>query len=278
MTTHRNEDDAYVLGSDPHEVERLDRQAAVIEPATRLLLRLAGLSAGMRVLDLGSGLGHVTRLAGEFVGETGAVVGLERAADMVRVAGERVRNAGASNVSFVHADVSTWRGDAPFDAIVGRLILFHLPRPVDMVRHHLSNLRPGGTFVVVDFDAGGTRADPVVPIVQDAVGWVLRAFAAAGASPRIGVRLRPILEQAGCEHVTTLGVQGYLAPDDPAGPAMLAGVVRSLAPVVIAHGIATSAQLGLDTLEQRIAEGLRSEGAVLLPPTVVGAWGRAPAA
>ena len=74
--------------------------------------------------------------------------------------------------------------------------------------------------------------------------------------------------------MTTFGVQSYLRPDDPAAAALLAGVVRSLADAITAHGIATAEQRGLTTLEQRIADQLRREQAVLLPPTVVGAWGR----
>ena len=77
---------AYVLGSDRQELERLDRQASAIEAATRLLLRQSGVSPGMRVLDLGSGPGHVTHLVAELVGEEGAVVGLERDAAMLDVA------------------------------------------------------------------------------------------------------------------------------------------------------------------------------------------------
>ena len=45
----------YALGSSDHEIERLDRQSASIESATRLLLRAAGIQPGMRVLDLGTG-------------------------------------------------------------------------------------------------------------------------------------------------------------------------------------------------------------------------------
>jgi len=74
--------------------------------------------------------------------------------------------------------------------------------------------------------------------------------------------------------VKTFGVQAYLAPNDPAGPALLTGVVRSLADVITARNIATAEQMDLSTLEQRIADGLRTEDAVFLPPTVVGAWGR----
>src|SRR5947209_17936439 len=49
----------YVLGSDDLELARLDRQAAFIGPATQLLLKAAGITPGLRVLDLGTGLGHV---------------------------------------------------------------------------------------------------------------------------------------------------------------------------------------------------------------------------
>jgi hypothetical protein len=42
---------------------------------------------------------------------------------------------------------------------------------------------------------------------------------------------------------------------------------------IVAAGIATEAELELPTLEAGIAEELRRERAVLLPPTVVGAWG-----
>jgi hypothetical protein len=76
--------------------------------------------------------------------------------------------------------------------------------------------------------------------------------------------------------VTGFGIQGYLGPDDPMGPALVAGVVASMSPAIVAAGVATEAELDLPTLEARIAEALRRERAVLLPPTVVGAWGTRP--
>jgi len=76
--------------------------------------------------------------------------------------------------------------------------------------------------------------------------------------------------------VQTSGIQDYLAPEDPRGPAMLSGVVRSLAPRMLAEGIATSEQLGLDTLTDRIAAGIRGSRSVFVSPILVGAWGRRP--
>jgi hypothetical protein len=55
---------------------------------------------------------------------------------------------------------------------------------------------------------------------------------------------------------------------------MLAGIVRSLAPQMAAAGIATVAELGLDTLQDRLAADVQATRSVLLPPALVGAWGR----
>jgi ubiquinone/menaquinone biosynthesis C-methylase UbiE len=265
----------YVLGNHAEELARLDHQATVIERPTRLLLQAAGLTAGMRVLDLGTGLGHVARLAAELVGPTGSVVGIDQSADVLAVARERTQQAGMAQVTFADGNALEWRATAPFDAIVGRLFLFHVPDPLAAVQHHLQNLRSRGLFVAIDFDLRG-GAVPPVEIVDTAGRWVHDAFRAAGAWPRVGARLGTILEEAQLTRVTTFGVQAYLSPRDSSGPRLLAGVVRSLAPAIIAHGLATSEELDLTTLEQRIAEAVRAAGAVILPPTVVGAWGHAP--
>ena len=270
--------EAYVLGNDPVELGRLDRQSASIERPTRLLLQAAGIGRGMRVLDLGTGLGHVARLAGELVGPDGAVVGIDASRAALDVARRRVEDAGERHVSFVEGDVRSWRADQPFDAVVGRLILFHLSEPASVVRHHTQNLRPGGRFMAIDFDLGGSRSVPPVPLADVVLEWVIRAFEAAGASPFIGARLGPVLAQAGLRDVATFGVQGYLPPGAPMAARLVVGVARSLAAAIVTHGIATADELGIESLEGRLAESLARADAVLLPPTVVGAWGRPPAA
>jgi SAM-dependent methyltransferase len=265
----------YVLGNHPEELARLDHQAAAIERPTRMLLQAAGLSPGMRVLDLGTGLGHVARLLAEIVGPTGAVIGVDRSRDALDVARERTRIAGLRHVEFHEGDVTAWQDVSRFDAIVERLLLFHMADPTAVVRHHVeANLAEGGTFVAIDFDIGASRAEPPTPIADTALGWIRQAFRAAGARPTIGATLGRILDEAGLGELTTFGVQGYLAPRDPAGPALLAGVVRSLSPAILQHGIATAQDMELSTLQQRIADAVRDANAVILPPTVAGAWGR----
>jgi SAM-dependent methyltransferase len=262
----------YVLGSHAQELARLDAQAKRIEPATRLLLRASGIGTDARVLDLGTGLGHVAQLVAELIGPNGSVVGLDQSADVLE---EARRRAGSdARLVFTQGDVTNWRDTEPFDAITGRLLLFHVADPVAVVRHHVAALRSGGQFIAIDFDIGSARSEPSIPLLTEAVEWISAAFRAAGASPNVGARLGVILEDAGLNGVTTFGVQGYIPPRSPAGPALVAGVIRSLLETIVVHRIATREQVGIETLESRLADALSRGNAVLLPPTVAGAWGR----
>jgi len=261
---------AYSLGSDPQELQRLDRQAAAIAKPTALLLQAAGIEPGMRVLDLGTGLGHVALQVAELVGPEGSVVGVDRAGEAIAVARSRAR----PNVRFEQADVLAYEDPQPFDAIVARLLLFHLPDPVELVRRQARALSDRGLAIMIDFDLGRAGSEPRVELAERARGWIEAGFRSAGANPRIGSRLVPILRDSGLADIATIGVQAYFASDDPAGPAMIAGVLRSLAPRIVATGIATGAELGIEDFEQRLGAALREADAVLMPPTVVGAWAR----
>lgn len=266
----------YVLGSDDPEIGRLDQQADWLEEPTRLLLRLAGIEPGMRVLDLGTGLGHVALAVADLVGKNGQVVGIDDDERMLANAARRAQ--GRPNVAFVKGDVRSWSSNEPFDAVVGRLILFHLPDPIAVVRRHLAHLRPGGRFVAIDYDIGSCRTEPPTPLVEVNAKRVIAAFRSAGADPVIGARLGLLLSEAGLVGTRTFGVQGYIAPDDPRGAAMLAGVVRSLAAQMHAAGIATAEELGIDTLEARLTAEVRAMRSVVVPPALVGAWGCSSAA
>jgi SAM-dependent methyltransferase len=263
----------YYLGSEDPELVRLELQAESLDEPTRLLLRTAGIGPGMRVLDLGSGLGHVSRAVGDLVGSDGQVVGVDADPRMIEAAAARTS---APHVRFVQGDVVTYADAEPFDAVVGRLILFHLADPAGALRHHLKAVRPGGRVVALDFDVATVRSDPEEPLITRLRELVLAAFRNVGADPTIGTRLQRILTDAGVADVGGFGVEQYLDPSSPVGPRLLAGVVRTLSPAIVGHGLATDDELDLDTLESRIAAALTASGAVILPPVLAGAWGRRP--
>ena len=63
----------YVLGHSNRELRRLMLQADNLRPITTRLLREIGLAQGMRVVDLGCGVGDVAMLAAEMVSVRAAV-------------------------------------------------------------------------------------------------------------------------------------------------------------------------------------------------------------
>jgi ubiquinone/menaquinone biosynthesis C-methylase UbiE len=267
---------AYVLGSDDAEIARLDGQASSIAGATEALLRAAGIGGPMRVLDLGTGLGHVAFQVADLLDPGGSVLGVDQAERLLEIAERRRAAAGAENIGFLQADARAFSASEPFDAIVARLLLFHLPDREEVLRRQLDALRPGGTMVLVEFDIGAMRAEPEVPLVEAVRGWIEAAFRLAGADPRIGTQAGQLLRRTGFEDVSTFGIQSYFAPSDPIGPLLCAGVTRSLAPQIVAQGIADEAELGLETLQERIAEQVVACDGVIMPPAVVGAWGTRP--
>jgi SAM-dependent methyltransferase len=267
------DDVAYVLGSSSPEIARLDLQAATLESGTDLLLRRAGIEAGQRVLDLGTGPGHVAFALSNIVGPTGSVVGVDQDPRMLALANARRDEARLANVRFVEGDARTYRDAEPFDAVVTRLLLMHLPDRAQVVKHHEAALRQGGRLVLLDYDGGALRAEPKIELVDQIREWLLAGLRAANADASVGTRLAALLREARLADVATMGVQAYHAPDDPLAAAMFTELVRSLAPAIIGSGAATEDELGLDTLQDRLERAQAAADAVLLPPTLVAAWG-----
>ena len=112
---------SYALGHSEHELERLSRQAEVFAPFTRQLFEQAGISSGMRILDVGCGAGDVAFLAAALVGPNGEVVGADHSAAAVEWAVARAQEQGISNVKFLEGDPAVLEFEQQFDAVVGRL-------------------------------------------------------------------------------------------------------------------------------------------------------------
>src|SRR5579863_1568620 len=134
----------YHLGYTDEEHERLIRQAARLEFVTERFFREAGIAEGLRVLDIGSGVGDVAMLAARMAGPSGAVVRIERDSRSVERARTRAAEAGFKNIEFVCCDVDEYAPNAPFDATVGRYVLQFIPDPVATLRRIASHVRSRG--------------------------------------------------------------------------------------------------------------------------------------
>jgi ubiquinone/menaquinone biosynthesis C-methylase UbiE len=84
----------YILGHEQSEIDRLMVQSAVMRPFTERLFKAAGMSTGMRVLDLGCGPSDVSMLAANLVGPSGSVIGIDRSLEVISIAERRAGQAG----------------------------------------------------------------------------------------------------------------------------------------------------------------------------------------
>ena len=168
----------YALGHSRREIGRLSVQAAIFEPFTRRMLQQAGVCAGMRILDVGSGAGDVAFLCASLVGPMGKVIGMDNAPAAVEAARERARSAGLGNVVFAHGDPTEMPFEEPFDAVVGRLVLMHQPDPVAMLRKLSRMLRPRGIIAFQEFDISGARSFPPSQTFDQCMEWIVAALLA----------------------------------------------------------------------------------------------------
>jgi SAM-dependent methyltransferase len=154
----------YVLGHTEYELERLARQARLVDPITRRFFMAAGIAEGMRVLDVGSGAGHTAMLLADIVGPSGEIVGVDLSKLAIEAAKRRVAAAGVTNITFQQGDPATM-ALGQFDAVAGRYVLMFIPDPVVVLAKLRTLVRPGGPIVFHEPDWDGVRCNPPSPVV-----------------------------------------------------------------------------------------------------------------
>ena len=266
---------SYVLGHADQELERLATQARLVDPITRRSFLEAGLSPGMRVLDVGSGPGDVSFLIAGLVGATGEVVGVDRSPIAIRAAIARKTSLTLANVSFVEGDPAELKFERPFDAVVGRYVLMFQPDPAAMLRRLATHLRPGGVLAFHELDWNGARSHPPVPTYDRCCEWIVGSLAQSGADPRMGAKLAAIMKTAGLPaarlHLESLASAGT---DSAELATFTADLARTLLPEMLRLGIATAEEVGIDTLAARIRQEMIASTSTIIGRAEIGAWVR----
>lgn len=267
----------YVMGHTDHERRRLALQASVLNPLTDAFLRRAGISAGMRVLELGCGVGEVSLIAARLIGPHGRLHCLDFDGHALDIAKGRARSAGHDHVSFEQIDIHEHEPERPYDAVIGRLILIHTPDPLAVLRTAAAILHPGG---VAAFHEGDftclPNGYPEMPLMRRTCGWMVAFLGRGVPRPNMGTQLFQLLQEAG------FGVPECRAEcvmdGGPHSPIYewFAETVRSLLPHMEALGIATSEEVDIDTLADRLRAESLERGGVTMSPLMVGAFARKP--
>ena len=131
---------------------------------------LAELNPGEVVLDLGSGGGIDVLLSAKRIGPTGKAYGLDMTGEMLALANENKRKAGAENVEFLRGEIEHIPlPDNSVDVIISNCVI-NLSADKDRVlREAFRVLKPGGRFAVSDVV---TRGEISPKIRQSILLWV----------------------------------------------------------------------------------------------------------
>ena len=167
---------------------------------------LAQLNPGETVLDLGSGGGIDVLLSAKRVGPTGKAYGLDMTDQMLALANENTRKAGAENVEFWKGEIeSIPLPDNSVDVIISNCVI-NLSADKDRVlREAFRVLKPGGRFAVSDIV---TRGELREDIRRNALLW---AGCVAGALDENDYCAK--LAAAGFEQITIEPTRVYSLED-----------------------------------------------------------------
>ena len=266
----------YALGHSDEELKRLRVQSCFVEPITRQFFQDAGISSGMRVLDVGSGAGDVALLTAGLVGETGEVIGTDKAVAGLTTARQRAAAKGLYNVSFRVGDPSEIAFDRPFDAVVGRYVLLFQADPARMLRALIKqHLRPGGLIVFHEPDWTSVRSFPPVPTYDRCCQWIVEAFRGAGTDTNAANNLYAAFAGAGLPS-PQMRMQTFVSGS--AGCSnwlqVVAGLAASLLPTMEQLGIATAKDLEIATLAQRLQREVAASEHMIIGRSEIAAWSR----
>jgi len=196
------------------QVDGLPAEAVAASAGCGNPTALAGLGAGERVLDLGSGGGIDCFLAAQQVGSNGRVIGLDMTPDMLDLARKNLATTGLANVEFVQGEME----DIPLpaasvDVVISNCVICLSADKDAVFREAYRVLAPGGRMHISDMVA----LTPEGPARTDGPAWV----ECIGGAEDKGVYLNR-LQRAGFVQVET--TDENLRFDDEGVPMNVASV------------------------------------------------------
>ena len=167
---------------------------------------LIDLHEGETVLDLGSGGGIDVLLSARRVGPTGKVYGLDMTDEMLALARENQRQAGATNVEFLKGEIEHIPlPDASVDVIISNCVINLSADKEQVLREAFRVLKPGGRFAVSDVVVRGNVPEAIRKSMELWVGCVAGALHEA--------EYRTLLSLAGFTDVSVEPWRVYKAED-----------------------------------------------------------------
>lgn len=166
---------------------------------------LATLSPGEVVLDLGSGGGIDVLLSARRVSPGGKAYGLDMTDEMLALARENQREAGAENVEFLKGEIEDIPlPDGRVDVVMSNCVINLSTEKEKVIREAYRVLKPGGRFAVSDMVFLGNKDALPEEVMLEVEMW---SGCVSGALERS--EYESLLEAAGFEDISVEVTQEY---------------------------------------------------------------------
>jgi SAM-dependent methyltransferase len=204
----------YLLADQPSELERLQLQSRVWEPAGRQLLSKLDGGSGGRALDVGCGALGWLRILSEWLGPSGQVVGGDVDESLLGAARSFLDAEGISNVELVVDDLFESKLEPQsFDLVHARYLIAPLGRGGEQVAAHRRLVKPGGALVLEEWDLGSWHFNPPAPAAERLIGVLSEIFGVLGGEA--GRALPELLREIGIDEP---GIDAHVVALPPGHP------------------------------------------------------------
>jgi SAM-dependent methyltransferase len=133
--------------------------------ATKVMLEMAGIREGQRVLDVAAGAGEQTMVIAQRVGPTGSVLATDISSNILDFAGQAARGAGLKNVETRVMDGENLElPDNSFDAVLSRVGLIYFPDQQKALTGMKRVLKPGGKVAAITYSTPENNKFFSVPV------------------------------------------------------------------------------------------------------------------
>jgi SAM-dependent methyltransferase len=270
MSAIRNATKEYVLGNSIHEQERRKMQPKFLQHWSEQFFLSAGLEPGMRVLDLGCGMGDVSLLAAKLVEPSGRVTGIDRDRIVIEKARERIRYEGNdTQIRFLPTDLF-FSQRLEFRCCCWALRVTLSTRSSCCVRHAAKQVRSEGIIFLHETDmANRIQCYPDRTLFAETYASIAETFRRSGNWPDLGLRLTRLFLDAGLPWPT---IKAEVPVGGEPGSFIyrwLTETLRSILPRVEEYGLSRAQ---IDTLVTRMETEARIRQTQLIGPLQFGAW------